>query len=452
MISAAGYVLRVPKNRREILLREDFSTWYSTEEPPAGEPVPRFDHSKRAPLVVFACFSDGAITHIADGRKGNGAGRDLVVLNMKSIEPLGRPIRFAELRKRAPSRLRAHLDRILSTGGKLPPKTLGAVVDIILSLQPALANRLGRFSNRRTEAVSRLTEASLANLAIQKETLTAALQIAGLRADELLAWAPETSEPRSFLDGLPQAYAREDAALISDFSTLPGFEAIREFQFSAKVFQDSSNPSIRLTVVMANRLKLEEQAGADLIYYSETYRSFVLVQYKSMERGSKGPEFRWRKNDKLSAEIARMDALLEVLGQQPADESPKSFRLHTNPFFLKLCPRILFNPDDKGLFPGMYLPLAFWRTLASDPATEGKKGGRILSYNNVGRKLSNTEFVTLVANAWVGTTVPQSQLLEKVIREVIATGKTATFAFKHHAESGRDGHPTVGIMDVEDDL
>ena len=96
-------------------------------------------------------------------------------------------------------------------------------------------------------------------------------------------------------------------------------------------------------------------------------------------RGSKGPELRWRKNDKLSEEIARMDVLLETLGTLPADESVASFRLHTNPFFLKLCPRIIFNPDDKGLFPGMYLPLDLWRRLARDPATRGIHGGRFIS-------------------------------------------------------------------------
>lgn len=237
MISAAGYVLRVPKNRREILLRDDFGTWYSTAEPPAGEPVPRFDHSRRAPLIIFACFADSVITHIADGRKGNGAGRDLVVLNMKSIEPLARPIRFSELRKRCPSRLRAPLYRILSGGGKLPPKTLSAVVDIILSLQPDLAKRLGRFSERRAEYVSRLAEVSRTNLAIQKETLTAALQIAGLRADELLAWSPEAKEQRSFLDGLPQAYVREDSALISDFSTFRDSRLSGSFSFLQRCFK-----------------------------------------------------------------------------------------------------------------------------------------------------------------------------------------------------------------------
>jgi hypothetical protein len=431
MISAAAYLLRVPENRRQILLQEEGPGRFSDEEIPAGEPVPRFDHSRRAPLVVFACFATNAITHIADGRKGNSAGRGLVVLNMRSIEPLDRPIRFSELRKRAPSRIRTHLERVLSSGGKLPPKSLGALIDILLSLQPDLAARLGRFSERRTEIISRLAQTSRTNLALQKETLATALQIAGLGADELLNWSPETAEPRSFLEGLPHAYVREDAAVISDLSTLPGFEAIRSLQFAAKVFQNASNPSLRLTVLMANRLRLEEQTGADLIYYNETYRSFVLVQYKSMERGSKGPEFRWQENDQLAEEIARMDVLLEALAKLPQDQSPTSFRLHPNPYFLKLCPRIIFNPDDKGLFPGMYLPLDLWKCLVRDPATEGPRGGRVISYNNVGRKLTNTEFVTLVANAWVGTTVPQSSLLEKAIRSVVETGKTVTFAIKH---------------------
>jgi hypothetical protein len=434
MISAAAYVLRVPENRRRILLEEEGPGRFSDEEIPAGEPVPRFDHSRRAPLVVFACFDDNAITHIADGRKGNSAGRGLVVLNMRSLEPLDHPVRFSELKKRAPSRLRTHLDRIFSSGGKLPPKSLGALIDILLSIQPDLVARLGRFSQRRNEIIARLAQTSRFNLALQKETLTTALQIAGLGTEDLLNWSPETAEPRSFLEGLPHAYVREDAAIISDFSTLPGFEAIKNFQFAAKVFQNASNPSLRLTVVMANRLRLEEQTGADLIYYNQTYRSFVLVQYKSMEPGSKGPEFRWQENDQLAEEIARMDVLLEALANLPQDQSPASFRLHSNPFFLKLCPRIIFNPDDKGLFPGMYLPLDLWKCLVQDPATEGPRGGRVIRYNNVGRKLTNTEFVTLIANAWVGTTAPQSSLLEKAIQSVVGTGKTITFAIKHQVE------------------
>ena len=292
----------------------------------------------------------------------------------------------------------------------------------------------GRFSERRAKLLARLTPTEVANLANQKETLTIALEIAGVETQELLNWSPTDETPRFFLEGLSEAVVREDAALVSDFADLPGFEAIRQFPFAARIFQSSRDPRIRLKVVMANRLPLEQQTGADLIYYNEAYSSFVMVQYKSMEKGSNGPEFRWRPNDKLSEEVLRMDGILDTLKQMPGDLTPTSFRLHSNPFFLKLCSKMIFNPDDKGLFPGMYLPLDYWKSLASDPATKGERGGRLITYRNVSRKLTNSEFVTLVASAWVGTTVPQSAMLKKVFESVIQTGRTVTLAIKSRPE------------------
>jgi hypothetical protein len=61
-------------------LNEESFSRYTNEPLPAGEPVPRFQHDRSVSLVVFACFADGAITHIADGRKGTGAG-SLDILN-----------------------------------------------------------------------------------------------------------------------------------------------------------------------------------------------------------------------------------------------------------------------------------------------------------------------------------------------------------------------------------
>ena len=56
-IQAAGYVLNVPPDRRELLLEEaEHGGSYYSSDPFVAEPVPAFHHSRRAPLVVFASF------------------------------------------------------------------------------------------------------------------------------------------------------------------------------------------------------------------------------------------------------------------------------------------------------------------------------------------------------------------------------------------------------------
>jgi hypothetical protein len=176
------------------------------------------------------------------------------------------------------------------------------------------------------------------------------------------------------------ARRREDAMLLADFSTLPGFDPIREVaHYGSKVFQNPDNPSVRLTVIMANRLPLEQQTGADLIYFNEAYRSFVMVQYKAMEKGKateKGkdqPEFRWQAGDQFVQEIQRMDALIDELKKIQSGNDPDGYRFSDNPFVLKFCPRVLFNPDDRGLFKGIYLPLDLWKRAEAAGKLKGKK-------------------------------------------------------------------------------
>jgi hypothetical protein len=125
-----------------------------------------------------------------------------------------------------------------------------------------------------------------------------------------------------------------------------------------------------------------------------------------------------------------MDKLLEELDKIEPESDPDGFRLNSNPFFLKFCSRIVFNPDDRGMFPGLYLPLGLWKALAQSGRLKGPRGGNLLTYGNVGRRLSGPEFITLVAGSWVGTSISQSDSLEVMIRSVLAAGRTVTFAVK----------------------
>jgi hypothetical protein len=443
MVAAGGYILRVPASRRELLLEEarDGGSFYRSK-PFVSEPVPSFDHSRRAPLAVFASFEDGFISHIADGRKGQSAGTYLVRLNLEDLQPLKRPVAFDEFLSATDKRVRHHLKRRMEQGGILPPKSLGAFVDRITELDSSIGLRLARFSAHRARALRRLEPRARDNLAYQKEALGLALEIAGLPRDELLTWQPSDSEQQSFLDGLPGAQVREDVMLLSDFSTVPGFQPEGEVtHYSSKLFSSELDPKVRLTVIMANRLPLEQQTGADLIYFNEAYRSFVMVQYKAMENRDGETEFRWQAKDQFCGEIARMETVLAELRKLASGGDPDGFRFNENPFFLKFCSRIVFNPDDKGLFKGIYLPLDLWKRADAAGRFAGRRGGKVLTYKNVGRRINNSEFVTLVAGSWVGTSIEQSAFLGNLIRKVLETGKTVTIAIRHSVE-------TDGAMEV----
>lgn len=283
------------------------------------------------------------------------------------------------------------------------------------SMRPS-AHALRAIPSAAPQALRRLEPRARENLAYQKETLGLALEIAGMSRDDLLAWTPTDASQQSFLDGLPGAQVREDAMLLSDFSTVPGFEAMGETtHYGSKVFASEEDSSKRLTVIMANRLPLEQQTGADLIYFNEAYRSFVMVQYKAMEKREDEVEFRWRVKDQFCDEVQRMETLLAELRKLPSGEHPDGFRFSDNPFFLKFCPRVVFNPDDKGLFKGIYLPLDLWKRADAAGLFKGPRGGKVLTFKNVGRRINNSEFVGLVAGSWVGTSIEQSAVLSEIV-------------------------------------
>jgi hypothetical protein len=113
-------------------------------------------------------------------------------------------------------------------------------------------------------------------------------------------------------------------------------------------------------------------------------RARAQLEYKAMEKAQDGAEFRWwREGDQFSKEIERMDALLAELAKCAADEAPEGFRLLCSNPFWKFCSRVVFNPDDTGLFSGIYLPLDLWRSLHASGRLKGPQGGNVLSFRNV---------------------------------------------------------------------
>src|SRR5437879_5383490 len=143
MATAAGYALILPTPRRGTF-REQIDEWDHF-----AEPVPDFEHSRRAPLVCFVSVSDGVITHIARGKRGNRAGtglRRLNILDVRQLEPL---VRIGDIVARVPGRLRASVRHRLTSGGVLSHTGFLAVVDAFREVSPTSRSLLDRFGGDR---------------------------------------------------------------------------------------------------------------------------------------------------------------------------------------------------------------------------------------------------------------------------------------------------------------
>jgi hypothetical protein len=292
-----------------------------------------------------------------------------------------------------------------------------------------------------------LPKRSRENLALQKESLNTALRIAKLDPDAVINWLPPEHETGSYLDGIQTGTVREGLMISADAEVFPGYEFVaRDVRTATKTF---SNRRTRLRVTVADRQPLEEQTGADLIYFNETYNSFVIVQYKAMRRESGGfvSPFIYRPDKQLEKEITRMEAVNDVISEITSPDTLPAYRLNSDPFYLKLCPNITLNLDERSLFKGMYFPLSYWRLLLKDPCTEGPRGGRIVTYDNAGRKFNSTEFIQLVSSGFIGSRLYQSDFIRSLIQKVLSENKVVTLAVETAATPGMDW---VMLDDEED--
>lgn len=434
MSKSAGYILRLSAERQKVFDER-------LEEEQFAEAVPEFEHSRNVPLLCFVISTGNYLTHISLGSRGRLAGTDLRRLNMESFFSVTPQIPADAVLSRISPRSKPRVAERLRSGGLLSPKAFEELILAVSEMSPDAAKVLARYREERRNRIARLPSVTQRALAEQKEAVGTALAIAGIARDELAGWDySEESGAISFIAGLPRVRLREDQMVVNDLSVLPGHEEIESSIHGATVFENSQS---RLTVILANRLPLEEQTGTDLIYYNETFKCFLMVQYKAMEDENGEAVFRFP-NAQLTEEIRRMDALLTQLSAAALNTEADGFRLSENPFFLKICPRLVFNPDNIGLSTGMYLPLAYWKLLSIHPGVEGPRGGKFVSYRNVRRYFDNSEFINIASGGWVGTNIHQSSILREVIRGTLEAGKAAVIAVNEELDDRYRRQPESG--------
>lgn len=292
------------------------------------------------------------------------------------------------------------------------------------------------------------------------DAVTLGLRIAGFESGVLTAWQPgDGASPREHFAGLAlmqgtpseAAMIRHDSTNFGDWTSTPGT------RLDAYEFTDPNDSTRRVTVIYADKEAEERATGADLIYFREHYPGYVLVQYKRMreqggssragsgnrtgQRTDRATEttYGYRPDRQLQEEIRRMRA---VLGGVPTADTPSpdassatadvgTWRLHDQPFYIKLVQEGRARPTQGDLIAGMYFPIDLFELMLGSPGIRGDNLTRPIGWDNVDRYFTNTDFLMLMQNGWIGSTGVATVHIAAILDEVLRSGKGALVVYDH---------------------
>jgi hypothetical protein len=264
---------------------------------------------------------------------------------------------------------------------------------------------LDRLERMRRNASLQLRGERYEVMAMERDAIGLALEVfagSAYRRQSLPKWdAPEGDAPAPFIKGLSSLGLREDTVINHDARRFGDWSPVREYVVGAL---ELAREGERLTILNANRTRVEQALGVDLLYYHHRYGSYVMVQYKLMTDEHDTGDLGYRPGGE--AYETEMQRIREFIRQHPdpgADEELGSYRLHSGAFYMKICAKAVLDLASPSLMSGMYLPLDYWEAFCTSSHIRGRRGGRKITYRNVGRYMDNGLFVGLVQAGWIGS-------------------------------------------------
>lgn len=441
MSKSVGLIIHFDEDQRNDLLSEErinhrFSDALSVH-----------DWELKQVQAVLLSFTGHTIDFIALATKGSrvvtGKSRvefsDLIDLNsvhLSEIESLLSPNTKLHFMKSSTGR-----------GGRLPEKTWTETIQAIKEIRKYLTSEIERLISLTEISKYRLRGEIAEIFTQEREALGAALDIFSghneLRKEVLKSWAPKLGSVNnydddtmeadlnapedssvSFLSGIPERYIQEESAIQHDLFNWENEKASLHNMGVSKFEQGNRV----LEVVYANKNPLEHTLGVDLIYYNKTFHSFVLVQYKLMKEKGNAEGFYYRPDEQLEKEIARVDEFQDKVKINREILKHNEFRLNYDGFLYKLVPNKGLQAATEKLIAGMYITNNYMKFLLGSKGPKGERGGKLITFKNAPRYITNTEFSGMVNRGWIGTSSDQSDSLNQLIREFLTTGRAVMVA------------------------
>ncbi|MDH6165547.1 hypothetical protein M2282_000675 [Variovorax boronicumulans] len=253
------------------------------------------------------------------------------------------------------------------------------------------------------------------NERLQLNALKLALRAFGLQEE---APAATMNLAHGSKTGLTRLNVHEDGVIEHDARVVPGYEFISSYVRGQATFRKGEQT---LEVYTANRRKLEEAFGVDLIYLNLFHRNAVLVQYKMLEpRGSKDEPTDWvySEDDHLHKQLTTMRLF------RPRGRKHDGFRLSREAFYFKFVRR--HEPEASKNF---LLPLGHFEELLNDKKHRTAKGNIRVGYKGLdGRYMRQTAFVDLLRAGYIGSDASTTENLRTLIASVLTGNESLVVA------------------------
>ncbi|MBF6228247.1 hypothetical protein IU470_24455 [Nocardia abscessus] len=356
-------------------------------------------------------------------------------LRILHITLLEHRVQLGELLDQLDARHRRHL----ISEGQQTEATGRALLATLMRLRPE-AQRVVSYINAATDGFRIRPESKAEHaLAEERDATLAVARMAGMAIPQLARWDPPAEElsddvpPPAYLGLLhaaatqtesAESAALEDHLINRDTERLVGWLGEDTGHVAWRQFQQHGQ---RLFIGNANRAPAERISGTDIIYYHDTRKSLVLVQYKKLNSRRNG--YYYPNSDRgLAKELTRLRAVDRYAAhfRRPSDDH----RLCPNPSWIKLCPPESVIPQADVMVPGMYFSRQHFEQLRSDPRMQDGRGGAVrFGYANVPSYLDNTMFTRLVETGMIGTTGVSTELVRWQITRSIKQGRMAIVGF-----------------------
>jgi len=391
---------------------------------------------------IFLLTFDERLSAIALVIAGRAVATDKRLIRFERFVPIKDPLYFLELEREIGQNLRSFVVRASSGSGRRLIGMWAEMLDAIKILRPYLEDDLNRLLAERELPEPDTDLLGYRTMIEQKDAVNLAMRMAGFD-HKLLSRAPLPSDhPMPFLDVLDSLAQREDE-LNECADSIPLREDKMVEHDAHVTFFDDLKWSYRerggrsfftkgrekLYIMDVNRIPIEESLGVDLLYKSERFNSFILVQYKRLKNEAGHWRYRPSGDDNFQEELERMTRCQSLLkSQDDAPQALQNFRLYPDPFHFKFCWSEVDEPASTEMIPGMYVPLTYLIQFQDSDIALGPQKGVYIGEDNIGRNYSNTLFIDLVRNGWVGSCGVASDVLASIVDELIKTGRSVILA------------------------